>query len=79
MTSLKSIVARAKAARRPTHASRDQAEQARAEAQVAREQDAVLREGLHEDDAHRHADLDYVAEEEAESLPWTDRGGQSAR
>ena len=42
---------------------------AEAEAKVAKEQYAALARALHEDEAHRQADLSEVAEEEAEAVP----------
>jgi len=36
---------------------------------VAKEQDAALARALHEDEAHRQADLSEVAEKEAEAVP----------
>ena len=41
-----------------------------AEAKVAEEQGAVIARALHEDEAHRRADLEEVAEKEAEAVPW---------
>ena len=41
---------------------------------MAKEQDAALARALHEDEAHRQADLSEVAEEEAEAVPeWATR------
>jgi hypothetical protein len=51
-------------------ATRAQAELAEAEAKVAEEQAAVIAKALHEDEAHRQADLEEVAEKEAEAVPW---------
>jgi hypothetical protein len=59
--------ARAKAAR--AQAVRAQAVRAEAEAKVAEEQAAALARALHEDEAHRQADLREVAEKEAEAVP----------
>jgi len=42
-----------------------------AEAKVAQEQAAALARTLHEDEVHRHADLEEVAEEGAEAVPWS--------
>ena len=42
---------------------------AEAEAKVAKEQAAALARALHEDEAHRQADLSEVAEKEAEAVP----------
>ena len=47
-----------------------QDELAKAEAKVAKEQAAAVARALQEDEAHRHADLEEVAEEEAEAVPW---------
>jgi hypothetical protein len=46
-----------------------QAVRAEAEAKVAEEQAAALARALHEDEAHRQADLREVAEKEAEAVP----------
>jgi hypothetical protein len=51
-------------------ATRAQAELAEAEARVADEQAAAIARALHEDEAHREADLEEVAEKEAEAVPW---------
>jgi hypothetical protein len=51
-------------------AARAQAERAEAQAKVADEQAAVIARALHEDEAHRQADLEEVAEKEAEAVPW---------
>ena len=37
---------------------------------MAEEQAAAIAEALQEDQAHRQADLEEVAEKEAEALPW---------
>ena len=37
---------------------------------MAEEQAAVIGKALQEDEAHRKADLEEVAEKEAEALPW---------
>jgi hypothetical protein len=42
---------------------------AEVEAKVAKEQAAALARALHEDEAHRQADLSEVAEKEAEAVP----------
>jgi SnoaL-like polyketide cyclase len=42
-----------------------------AEAKVAQEQAVAIARALHEDEVHRHADLEEVAEEEAEAVPWS--------
>ena len=52
-----------------SEAARAQAEQAAAKAKVAREQDAAIARALQEDEAHRQADLEEVAVEEAEAAP----------
>jgi hypothetical protein len=59
--------ARAKAV--PAQAMPAQAVRAEAEAKVAEEQAAALARALHEDEAHRQADLREVAEKEAEAVP----------
>ena len=59
----------AKAARAQAEAAQAQAELAEAEAKVAKEQDAAIARALQEDEAHRHADLEEVAEKEAEAVP----------
>jgi hypothetical protein len=51
-------------------AARAQAERAEVETKVAEEQAAAIARALHEDDAHRQADLEEVAEKEAEAVPW---------
>lgn len=56
-------------------ASKAQAELAEAEARVAGEQAAVIARALHEDEAHRQADLKDVAEKEAEAVPWDRQAG----
>jgi hypothetical protein len=54
----------------PAKAARAQADLAEAEVKVAKEQDAAITRALHEDDeARRHADLEEVAEKEAEAVP----------
>jgi hypothetical protein len=59
-----------------SHSGRDsQARAARAhaelaEAEVAEEQARAIARALHEDEAHRQADLEEVAEKEAEAVPW---------
>ena len=55
---------------RQDKAAKAQAELAEAEAKVAEGQAAVIARALHEDQAHRQADLQQVAEKEAESVPW---------
>lgn len=54
-----------------TRAARAEAGLAEAEAKVAQEQAAAIARALHEDEAHRHAGLEEVAEEEAEAVPWS--------
>lgn len=51
-------------------AAKAQAELAEADAKVAEEQAAVIAKALHEDEAHRQADLEEVAKKEAEAVPW---------
>jgi len=60
----------AKAARVQAKAAKAQAGLAEAEAAVAKEQAAAIARALQEDEAHRQADLEEVAEKEAEALPW---------
>jgi hypothetical protein len=52
----------AKAARAQAKAEQAQAELAEAETKVAKEQAAAIARALHEDEAHRQADLHEVAE-----------------
>jgi hypothetical protein len=63
--------ARAQAeARTQAKAAQAQADLAEAEVTVAKEQDAAIARALQEDDeARRHADLEEVAEKEAEAVP----------
>jgi hypothetical protein len=61
----------AKAAKAEAKAAKAEAGLAEAEAKVAQEQEAAIARALHEDEAHRHADLEEVAEEEAEAVPWS--------
>jgi hypothetical protein len=61
--------AQEKAERAEEKAAQAQAMRAEAEAKVAEEQAAVLARALHEDEAHRQADLREVAEKEAEAAP----------
>jgi len=51
-------------------AAKAQAELAEAETEVGGEQAAAIARALHEDEAHRQADLEEVAEKEAEAVPW---------
>lgn len=53
----------------PAKAAKAQAELAAAEAKVAEDQAAAIAKALHEDEAHRRADLYEVAEKEAEAVP----------
>ena len=60
----------AKAARAQAEAAQAQAELAEAKTKMAQEQDAAIAGALQEDDeARRHADLEEVAEKEAEAVP----------
>jgi hypothetical protein len=59
----------AKAARAQAEAEQAQAERAEAKEKVVKEQDAAIARALHEDEAHRQADLTEVAEKEAEAMP----------
>ncbi len=59
----------AKAAQAQAEAARAQAEQAAAKAKVAKERDAAIAGALQQDEAHRQADLEEVAVEEAEAVP----------
>jgi hypothetical protein len=61
--------ARAKADRAQEKAVQAQAVRAEAEAKVADEQAAALAKALHEDEAHRQADLREIAEKESEAIP----------
>jgi hypothetical protein len=58
-----------KAERVREEAAQAQALWAEVEAKVAEEQAAALARALHQDEAHRQADLREVAEEEAEAVP----------
>jgi hypothetical protein len=51
---------------------------AEAEAKVAQEQAAAIARALHEDEVHRHADLEEVAEKEAEAVPWSRQAAADA-
>jgi hypothetical protein len=51
-------------------AARAETELAEAKAKIANEQAAVIARALQQDEAHRRADLQEVAEEEAEAVPW---------
>ncbi len=59
----------AKAAQAQAEAARAQAEQAAANAKVAKEQDTAIARALQQDEAHRQADLEEVAVQEAEAVP----------
>jgi hypothetical protein len=48
---------------------------AEAETKVAEEQAAAIARALHEDEAHQRADLEEVAEKEAEAVPWDRSAG----
>ena len=61
--------AQAKADRAREKAAQAEAVRAEAEAKVANEQAAALARAVHEDEAHRQADLHEVAEREAEAVP----------
>jgi len=63
-----------KGARAEAKAAKAQAELAEAETEVAKEQAAAIARAMQEDEAHRQADLEEVAEKEAEAVPW-DRSG----
>ena len=56
-------------------AARAQAGLAEAETTVAKEQAAAIARALQEDETHRQADLEEVAEKEAEALPWARPAG----
>jgi hypothetical protein len=59
-----------RAARAQEKAAKAHAGLAEAETRVAEEQAAAIGKALHEDEEHRQADLEEVAEKEAEALPW---------
>ena len=59
----------AKAAKAQAKAAQAQAERAEAETKVAKEQAAAIAGTLQKDAAHGHADLEEVAEKEAEAAP----------
>jgi hypothetical protein len=69
----------AKAARAQEKAAQAQAELAEAKTTVAQEQAAVIARALHEDEAHRQADLKEVAEKEAEAVPRSRQAGSRRR
>jgi hypothetical protein len=52
-----------------------QAGPAEAETKVAEEQAGAIARALHEDEAQRQADLQEVAEREAEAVPWDRHAG----
>jgi len=54
----------------PSGSREAQAELATAETKVAQEQTAAIASALQEDETHRQADLQRVAEKEAEAVPW---------
>jgi hypothetical protein len=56
-------------------AANAEAELAEAETKVADEQAAAIARALHDDEAHRQADLEEVAEKEAEAVPWNRPAG----
>ena len=60
----------AKDARAQAKAAKAQAGLAEVETTVAGEQAAALAKALQENQAHRQADLEEVAEKEAEAVPW---------
>jgi hypothetical protein len=68
----------AKAARAQAKAAKAEVGLAEAEAKVAQEQAAAIARALHEDEVHRHADLEEVAEAEAEAVPWSRPAGPGA-
>ena len=81
VSSPRSRQSQARAARAQARAATAQTGLAEAETRVAQEQAAAIARALHEDEAHRHADLGEVAEEEAEAVPWSRQpapGGMSA-
>jgi len=61
---------RGKAARAQAKAAKAQAGLAKAEATAGEEQAAAINKALGEDETHRQADLEQVAEQEAEAPPW---------
>jgi hypothetical protein len=61
---------RARAAGDQAKAAQAQAELAEAETKLAKEQATAIAKAMQEDEAHRQADLEQVAEEEAEAVPW---------
>jgi hypothetical protein len=65
----------AKAARAEAKAEQAEAELAEAETKVAKEQAAAIARALQQDEAHGQADLQEVAEKEAEAVPWARPAG----
>jgi hypothetical protein len=61
--------AQANADRAQKKAAEAEALRAEVEAKVAKEQDAVLAQALHEDEKQRQADIAALAEKEAEAIP----------
>ena len=61
---------RDRAARAQEKAAKARAGLAEAETRVAEEQAAAIGKALQEDQEHGQADLEEVAEKEAEALPW---------
>jgi len=59
-----------RAARAQEKAAKARAGLAEAETRVAEEQAAAIGKALQEDEEHGQADLEEVAEKEAEALPW---------
>ena len=62
--------AQSRAARARAKAERAGEEKARVETEVGQEQDAAIARAKQEDDARAQEDLEEVAEEEAEAVPW---------
>jgi len=54
----------------PAKAAAARAGRAEVETKVTEEQAAAIARALHEDEGHRQADLEEVAEKEAEVVPW---------
>ncbi len=59
-----------RAARAQQKAAKAQAGLAEAETRVAEEQASAIGKALQKDEEHRQADLEEVAEKEAEAVPW---------
>jgi len=68
----------AKTQRAQGKAAQAEAGLAEAAAKVAEQQAAAIARALHEDEAYRHADLEEVAEEEAEAVPWSRQAAPGA-